>query len=86
MTAGKHTISDSVSDGNEQRTVIHVDEQGVGKRKMSMRLVWKDISMLSVIWETFYGIYSPEFDILALDIVDILENISDIANKTKQDI
>jgi hypothetical protein len=63
--------SDSVNDGNEQRTVIHVDEQGIGKRGVSMRLVWQDISTLSVVWGTFYGIHSPA--------LDIFENIYDTA-------
>jgi hypothetical protein len=81
VTCGIHksvSDSDSVNDGDEQRTVTH-DEQGIRLGGMSMRFVWQDISMLSAAWEIFCGIHGLQCNISNLDTVDIFENTSNTA-------
>jgi hypothetical protein len=69
-----HTISDSVNDGDEQRTVTH--EQGTEMGGMSMKFVWQDISTLSAAWKIFCGTHA-QFNIPTMDKADISGNISD---------
>jgi hypothetical protein len=47
VTPGIHTVPNwNSGNDDEQRTVMCVDEQGVGMGGVSMKLVWQDISML----------------------------------------
>jgi hypothetical protein len=78
LTSGKHKISDtdSVNDGDEQRTVTHV-EQDRGIRGVSMKFAWDKISTLSVVWKTFCRIQGPRFNTSNVDVLNIFEKISD---------
>jgi hypothetical protein len=71
-----HTISDSVNDGDEQRTVTHYEE-GTETVVVSMKFVWQDISTLSAAWKIFRGTHVPQFNIPTLDKAHIFKNISD---------
>jgi hypothetical protein len=74
VTSGIHKISDSdsVNDGDEQRTVTHV-EQAIGIRGVSTKFAWHDISTLSVVWKTFCSVQGPQFNTPNLDVVNISE-------------
>jgi hypothetical protein len=80
VTYGTCTVSgsDNVNDGDEHGAVM-CDEQGVGVGGVSMKFVWQGISTLPAVQETFYVIHGPQFNISNLDIVDIYENIFDMA-------
>lgn len=77
VTSGIHKTScsdsDSVNDGDKQRTVTHV-KQDVGTRGLSMKFVWHDISTLSIAWKTFRCLQDPQFNTSNLDVVNIFEH------------